>query len=88
MVALLNGAGDDGGEKAHKQCIPEEVLLRRVLALVLIHGVAQAGKGEVGKAQRRYQLQGRKMDAQQSLTEKVIIFVKEKYSHAGEKRQT
>ena len=95
MPRPLDGAGEDAGEKADEQCVVHRVQNRLLPAAVHIEHIAQALEGEVGKAQRRRQVQGTGGDVAAEhprkvgpeLAEKAEVFVKKQNAPAAQKRQ-
>ena len=56
-IVPFDGARENAGEKAHEQAIQQRIFFCRILAAILVHHIAKAGKNKIRKAQRRNQIQ-------------------------------
>ena len=54
---MLAIARENAGEKAYEYAIHQRIFFCRILAAILIHHIAKAGKNKIRKAQRRNQIQ-------------------------------
>ena len=95
MFGPFDGTGEDAGEKADEQRVFEEVQLGPGLVLVNVDDIAQALEGEVGKAQRRNEVQAGEFaaaaengaDVRRQLAEEIKVFVEEQDAQGHRQRQ-
>ena len=56
-IVPFDGSRENAGEKAYEYAIHQRIFFCRILAALLVHHIAKAGKNKIRKAQRRNQIQ-------------------------------